>query len=44
MCTPPPLYRPKNKYERKIFPNLGYARIIKSPYKEYVGQCGVIMV
>jgi len=43
MCAPPPLYRPRNKYEAKIFPNLGYAKIIKSPYKKYIGQCGVIV-
>lgn len=39
------LYAPRNDYERELFPNLGYARIIgTNPYcKPYHGQVGVIV-
>lgn len=41
MCVPP-LYNPKTKYERELFPNLGYAKIIGGP-ADYIGKLGVIV-
>lgn len=36
------IYNPKTEYERKIFPNFGYALVIDG-ISEYIGRIGVIV-
>ena len=35
------MYRPKNKYEEELFPNLGEAKVVGGP--SHVGEVGIII-